>query len=268
MHELRNVGWGKMDSILCSLDDEIHPKSCIRFFREVNLSAVQERRAQYVQQSKAKPSYTAFVTKAVAQALREHPYANRRLFWGFPKKRLIEFCGVHISIAVERDTKAANPETIYDADRLTLEELGTALASTASKQAADAERWAQFEKLVRHLPRFATLIVVSYLPRMFPRLWMKWRGGATLITSPAKYGVDMISGFWHWPLTFSFGYVKPRAIIVDGRLEIHPSTVLGLVWDRRVMVGAPAARFFNRVAELLEQPEQLLGVPGEPTRRA
>jgi pyruvate/2-oxoglutarate dehydrogenase complex dihydrolipoamide acyltransferase (E2) component len=34
------------------------------------------------------------------------------------------------------------------------------------------------------------------------------------------------------------------------------------------MVGAPAARFFNRVAELLEQPEQLLGVPGEPTRRA
>ena len=258
MSAFRNVGWDKMDSILSSLDDEIRTKSAIRFFREINLSAIEDVRRQYQARQEPKPSYTAFVTKAIARALREYPEANRRVFWGLLGRRLIEFSGIHISIAVERETRSAGPETIYDADRLSIDEIHERPVTIAKKEATEEERWAVFEKWVRRLPRFVTRFIISYLPRMFPGIWLAWRGGATLITSPAKYGVDMISGFWHWPITFSFGYVKPRPMAVDGRVEIHTSTILGMVWDRRVMVGAPFARFFNRVAGLLENPQELL----------
>lgn len=62
----------------------------------------------------------------------------------------------------------------------------------------------------------------------------------------------MICAAWQWPVAFSFGLIKPRAIVVGDKVEVRKTTMLGMTFDPNVMIGAPAARYFNRVVELLE----------------
>ena len=73
-----------------------------------------------------------------------------------------------------------------------------------------------------------------------------------MISSPAKYGVDLLVGNWPWPIGFSFGIVKDRPIAIDGTVQVRPTMSLIMSFDRRIMSGAPAARFFKSVADKLE----------------
>jgi pyruvate/2-oxoglutarate dehydrogenase complex dihydrolipoamide acyltransferase (E2) component len=47
-------------------------------------------------------------------------------------------------------------------------------------------------------------------------------------------------------------------VVKEGKLEIVPSFYLTMNFDRRVMAGGPAARLFNRIVELLENPAALI----------
>ena len=42
-------------------------------------------------------------------------------------------------------------------------------------------------------------------------------------------------------------------MVVAGQVVAHPTFVLTLNFDRRLMAGAQAARFFKRIIDLLEQ---------------
>ncbi len=84
-----------------------------------------------------------------------------------------------------------------------------------------------------------------------------------IISSPAKYGVDMAVGTWPWPLGFSFGLVKDRPVAVDGELKIRPTMALMMSFDRRIMVGGPAARFFKAVCDGIEKCAPLHGLSSD-----
>jgi len=84
-----------------------------------------------------------------------------------------------------------------------------------------------------------------------------------MISSPAKYGVDMLVGNWPWPIGFSFGLVKDRPVVVDGTVVTRPTMMLIMSFDRRLMAGAPAARFFNAVSQALISIESSLEGKGE-----
>ena len=79
-----------------------------------------------------------------------------------------------------------------------------------------------------------------------------------MISSPAKYGIDMLVGNWPWPIGFSFGLVKERPIVVDGVVVARPTMMLIMSFDRRLMAGAPAARFFSAVGGCLQSAESSL----------
>lgn len=79
-----------------------------------------------------------------------------------------------------------------------------------------------------------------------------------MISSPAKYGVDMLVGNWPWPIGISFGLVKERPFVINGELTVRPTMMLIMSFDRRLMGGAPAARFFKAVADRLENAESTL----------
>ncbi len=69
-------------------------------------------------------------------------------------------------------------------------------------------------------------------------------------------------GFW------SFGLAKPRPVVRDGSVVVRPTFTLTLNLDRRLMAGAQAARFFERIVELLENPKPLTGVGESPAPQA
>lgn len=64
------------EAIRAIADFELRPGPSVSFLNEIDLTQLERVRAAAVG---VKPSYTALVAKAVALALREFPYANRRV---------------------------------------------------------------------------------------------------------------------------------------------------------------------------------------------
>jgi hypothetical protein len=149
-----------------------------------------------------KLSYTALVTRAIALTLREHPYANRMtLEWPF-FRRVIQLEKIHITVAVERDEPGAEQAvyagTLRDTDTLRLPELTRELQQLARAGAPYGERWQLLLRIVKTLAPLARALLKA--PRLWPGLWVQHRGGSVMVSSPAKYGVDMLVGHWPWPI--------------------------------------------------------------------
>ena len=73
-----------------------------------------------------------------------------------------------------------------------------------------------------------------------------------MVSSPGKYGVDVIFANWWAPLAVSFGMVKPRPVVIGDAVVPRPTFVLTVNFDVRVMAGAQAAMFGRRVVDILE----------------
>jgi pyruvate/2-oxoglutarate dehydrogenase complex dihydrolipoamide acyltransferase (E2) component len=64
----------------------------------------------------------------------------------------------------------------------------------------------------------------------------------------------MMWGHSQWSIATGFGLVKPRPVVKDGKIVAVPSFILTLVYDRRIMSGSAAVKFFKRLVDLLENP--------------
>lgn len=176
-------------------------------------------------------------------------------------RRLQRFHACDVAIAAEREIPGAEAVAFVDilrnADSLTLTEITEWLAQLARSDESTNRQWRDFSR-VTQLPRFIAVPLLR-LPHYFPSLWVKWRGAAALISSPAKYGVHSVVASWPWPLGFSFGFVSRRPVIGEND-EIVVKTCFDLVlnFDRRIMAGAPAAKFFRRIVEKLENADSKL----------
>lgn len=233
----------------------------VAMMSEIDMSQCIRLRDAVGQTSGQKPSYTACVARAVALTLKTHPYANRTtLEWPF-FKRVVQLDEINITVAVEKDTpgleQATYAGTIAHTDTRSLAELTEELRRLANVEGEHGERWKLFHRVVTRFPAPLARFILRF-PRLWPGLWIQHRGGAVMISSPAKYGVDMLVGHWPWPIGFSFGLVKQRAVVSDGAVVARPTMMLIMSFDRRLMAGAPAARFFNAVGDCLRHAETTL----------
>jgi pyruvate/2-oxoglutarate dehydrogenase complex dihydrolipoamide acyltransferase (E2) component len=236
---------------------------------EVDLTQVDALRRQA---GDAAASYTAYVAKAVALALRDFPYANRRVcrppsrLW--LAVRLAAFHRCDVAIGAERDLPGAESVAFFDVfrdvDRMPVAEINEALRALAASDMATNAQWRSFSSMITRLPAWLSTLLIR-LPYLFPRLWIKYRGAAVLITSPAKYGVDAVVASTVYPLSVSFGLAKARAVVRDGQLVARRTFMLTLGFDRRVMAGAQAARFYRRIVENLERAVVGVNAEGGPT---
>lgn len=245
--------------VLGDLNAENRGDNKVAMLAELDMTSAEAVRVSTKDITGVKPSYTAVVAKAVALALREHPYANRiAVEWPF-WRRILQLHEVHLTIAVERDKESVEQAvfagTIRDTDRLDLAAITRELQALAQATEANNERWRTVKRLIETLPPFLARWIFS-CPRWLPRLWVEHRGGAVMISSPAKYGVDIMVGHWPWPIGYSFGLVKERPVVIDGKVVARPTMVLTMSFDRRLMGGAPAARFFRTVCDHIERAEQ------------
>jgi pyruvate/2-oxoglutarate dehydrogenase complex dihydrolipoamide acyltransferase (E2) component len=252
---------------------EIRPSNSVSFASQVDLTEVERVRRRAG--GGRKPSYTAFVVKAVALALRDFPYANRRVcrksWLPFSGRRLLTFHRRDVTVAVERDISGAEStafmDVIRDADQVPMATIVDTLNALAASDKTTNKQWREFSAVINRFPLWLSALIIR-LPWYFPGLWVKYRGGAVLISSPAKYGVDAILGTWPHPLGISFGLVKPRAVVRGEEIVACPTFTLTLNFDRRVMAGAPASRFFNRIVKVLESAETEMAPYWSPSDNA
>lgn len=266
MSDFKILGKNRFFEVLGSLNVENHGDNKVAMLSEIDMSSVERLRVKNARLAGVKPSYTAFVAKAVSLSLREQPHANRIAiefpFW----KRIVQLNDVHMTVAVERDQpdleQAVYAGTIRHTDKLDLTAITRELQALAQATPETSERWRKLKWIVEKLPCWLARRVLS-IPRWSPSLWIEHRGGAVMISSPAKYGVDIMVGAWPWPLGFSFGLVKQRPLAVGGEVVVRQTMMLTMSFDRRLMGGAPAARFFRTVCDHLENAEKDMCSPAQ-----
>lgn len=62
-------------------------------------------------------------------------------------------------------------------------------------------------------------------------------------------------------VTVALGAIRPRALVVDGRVEARPACTLSVTFDHRLLDGATVGRALTDLVSLLEDPDRLRDLP-------
>ena len=170
------------------------------------------------------PSITDLMAKLAATALTEHPVMNASI----EGDDILYHDSINIGIAVEGERGLIVP-VIHNAAELTLLELAAASAQTIS---------------------------VARQGKASPE---QLRGATFTISNLGMYDIDAFTPIVSLPqcAVLGVGRIVPRQIVVDAdreRLAIRQMMTLSLTFDHRVVDGAPAARFLQRIKQYVETP--------------
>jgi pyruvate dehydrogenase E2 component (dihydrolipoamide acetyltransferase) len=172
------------------------------------------------------PGYNDLLALIVARALRQFPYMNARLN-GEVIERLPH---VNLGMAVDAERGLLVP-VIRDADQMGLLEFGT---------------------------RFRELVGRAREGKSLPD---ELTGGTFTITNLGMYDVDAFTPIINLPelAILGVGRIQPKAVARDGQVVVREMVTLSLTFDHRLVDGAPAARFLQRIKQMVENPYLLLG---------
>ncbi len=179
----------------------------------------------------ARLAYDAMIAKACAIGLSEHPHVNAQ--WqeaadGQPAGlRLQPSVNVGIAVAAEAGLLVV---VVRDADRKPLSQVNADLMAMVGK---------------------------SKQHGLTPD---ELSGSTFTITNLGGYGVEAFTPIVNPPESaiLGIGRIAKRPAVVDGQIVPRDLMYLSLAFDHRVVDGAPAAQFLQRVKECLEAPYVLL----------
>jgi pyruvate dehydrogenase E2 component (dihydrolipoamide acetyltransferase) len=80
-------------------------------------------------------------------------------------------------------------------------------------------------------------------------------GGTLTVTNLGMYNVDFFIPIINPPeaAILGVGKITQKPIVVDGKVEVKPLMMLSLSYDHRIIDGAPAAEFLNKIKEKIEK---------------
>ena len=169
----------------------------------------------------AKVSVNDLIVKAAAVALREHPAVNV----SFTEENLLFHKRVNVGVAVAVEDGLVVP-VVKDADRKSVSEIGREARELAGK-ARDGKLSLQ-----------------------------EMSGGTFSVSNLGMFGVDSFSAVINPPeaAILAVGASRDVPVVRDGQVVPGKRMALTLSVDHRATDGATAARFLDRLAELLENP--------------
>jgi pyruvate dehydrogenase E2 component (dihydrolipoamide acetyltransferase) len=174
------------------------------------------------------PGYNDLLGLIVARALREFPYMNARL--SEDGQTIERLPAVNLGMAVDTERGLLVP-VIRDADRKGLRAFGTEFRALVERARAG-----------KVLPDDLT-------------------GGTFTITNLGTYDVDAFTPIINLPeaAILGAGRIQPKPVVKNGEVVARQMCALSLTFDHRLVDGAPAARFLQRIKQLVENPFLLLG---------
>jgi pyruvate dehydrogenase E2 component (dihydrolipoamide acetyltransferase) len=182
------------------------------------------------------PGYNDLLGLIVARALAEFPYMNARLSEDGQAIERIPY--VNLGMAVDTERGLVVP-VIRNADGMGLRAFGT---------------------------EFRALVERARAGRALPD---DLSGGTFTITNLGMHEIDAFTPVINLPeaAILGAGRIQPKAVVLpplpgeggEGRIVARQMWTLSLVFDHRLVDGAPAARFLQRIKELVENPFLLLG---------
>ena len=168
-----------------------------------------------------KISYNTLLIKIVAQALSEFPDLNVSLV----PEGLIQHTHINIGLAVDTPKGLMVP-VVKDADYKNFECIQSDLDSVIKKTLDGSASWDELT------------------------------GGTFSITNLGAFEIDAFSPIINPPecAILGIGRIHPKPVVVDGQIVVREMMALSISFDHRLVDGAPAARFLQRVKQFIEQP--------------
>jgi len=204
-----------------SYRDAVH----VTITMDVDMTEIQNLRERLLSQVKEKAntslSYTDILVKAVALAIRKNPIINSTLEGN--KVKIIKDINIGVAVAVEEGLVVP---IVSNADKKSLLEISANLKDLG-------------EKARQH-----TLSLDEVT------------GGTFTISNLGMFDVDTFSPIINPPQSsiLGVGSVKDKPVAINGQVMIKPLVTLSLVFDHRILDGAPAAVFLKTIKEILENP--------------
>ncbi|MDH5440924.1 MAG: 2-oxo acid dehydrogenase subunit E2 [Candidatus Bathyarchaeota archaeon] len=183
----------------------------------------QELNAKSESEGKPKVSHTAIIVKAVAMALKEQPIVNATL-----EDDLIKILeDTNIGVAVE---------------------------------VGEGEATGLLVPVVRKASEKSILEINQELNNMVERarsgkiLHEDLTGGTFTITNLGMYGVEAFTPIINPPETaiLGVGAIVDKPVVIEAEIQVRPLMNITMSFDHRVLNGAPAAKFLQRLKEILE----------------
>jgi len=172
-----------------------------------------------------KISFNDIVIKAVANALSDHPEVNAH----WMGDHIRHFNRVHVAMAVAIDDGLITP-VIFDADQKPISQI-----SAEAKQLAG-------------LARSRKLTPEQYT------------GSTFSVSNLGMFGIDQFTAIINPPEAgiIAVGGVEPKAVVIDGEIQVRQRMRITMSCDHRVIDGATGAKFLQTVKLFFENPLLLM----------
>jgi len=226
-------------------------RSVVHGLVEIDVTEARRRLDALETESGERLSFTAFLTHCLARAIDEHPGVNAYRDW---RGRLVTFDDVDVNVLIETSVDGDSlgvPHVIRAANRRSVRSVHDEIRRVQRDPDAGAQSpWAS---LAMRLPGVVRRQVWR-LPRLFPRRW-KRLAGTVAVTSVGMFGTR---GGWaitptNYTLQLSVGGIATKPGVVDDDAEPRKVLHVTVSFDHDVVDGAPAARFVQRFADLVEE---------------
>lgn len=229
----------------------VRDKPMIHGLIEVDVTTARAYLRERKAQTGESLSFTAFLIACLAKAVDEHK-AVQAIRKG--SKRLVIFDDVDVWTPIEHDVagqKLPLPHVVRAANRKSFRAVHDEIRTA---QAADVEQIVQ-------APRFFPAALFG------PSIWLFWRIGRAMPRfqkrSIGTVGITAVGMFGKgagWgvpppiptPLMVTVGGIGKRQVILGDRVTTREYLSLTISVDHEIVDGAPAARFTQRLKELIE----------------
>lgn len=207
--------------------ESLHSMAQLTLTTRADVTELMGLRETLSQRWNVRLSYTDFIVKATALALKEHLTLNSSLVG----EEIVLHEDVHIGVAVALEEGLIVP-VIRQADRRSILEIHQIVQDLAERA------------------RKGDLSVDEVT------------GGTFTITNLGMYGIDVFTPIINPPevAILGVGRIFEDLALVNGQIAVCSRVVLSLTIDHRIIDGAPAAAFLQTVVHYLEHPT-LMFVP-------
>lgn len=190
---------------------------------KVDAGALVDLREQWKRESAGErvASYNDILIKLVALVLRERPELNACWY----QNGVWTYTAIHIATAVDTELGLLAP-VIRDADQCTVKQIAEQTQQLVQQARAGRLTQTQLE------------------------------GGTFTVTNLGMFGIDSFTPVLNLPQAgiLGVGRVVAEPVVRQGRIEAGHTLTLSLTFDHRVTDGGPAARWLQRLSELIQQP--------------
>jgi pyruvate dehydrogenase E2 component (dihydrolipoamide acetyltransferase) len=200
----------------CSVTIEVDASRMVSLRQRINAKSKAERKNEV--------SFTDILVKAVAIALKENPILNSTL----EGDRLKVFEDVNIGVAVDVET------------------------DKTSRLLVPVVRRANEKSLTEISEELRSLIEQARRSKLSHE---DLTGGTFTITNLGMYRIETFQPIINPPETaiLGVGSIIKRPFLSEQKVKVRPLMHLTLSFDHRVVNGAPAARFMQRLKQILEE---------------